>query len=347
MNEWEQNSELPTWDPEIPYTYRVNTDTPNTDIESAKATIELTIQYSNLDSQDSWDYFDNKDHWKQFISEEHIYELQFDKFDDVIHGNYDESSPSYLCKKNINGTYKKKTVTVANYKKRIDDTPEPYEYVEELKGEFKSFDFDYGTCKLPNNTLLGKTVCFLNEKFIESKDPHFDPCDAEDEPNYILFFKENHCLVHLFTDKEKLSMFKIRPNFNNKPDSMWTYFFCEGYRDDVPFVGVRGIGARKTGDNTVDLLIDDIRNLKDADTESISHLVFEAGNNTARGTHDDGVVTLYTFESSDLSNPVKDMSDIDFDNLQNYVITCVNTYENSKLLDEQTRCEMVPGFVFD
>ena len=154
-------------------------------------------------------------------------------------------------------------------------------------------------------------------------------------------------MVHLFTDKEKLSMFKIRPNFNNKPDSMWTYFFCEGYRDDVPFVGVRGIGARKTGQYTADLLIDDIRNLNEVDTESVSHLTFEPSSNVARGAHDDGVVTLYTFEDSDPDKSIKDITDIDFNNLQNYVITCVNTYENSKSLDERTRCEMIPGFVLD
>tara|TARA_B100001094_G_C18166206_1_gene792216 strand:+ start:585 stop:1697 length:1113 start_codon:yes stop_codon:yes gene_type:complete len=343
-----KEEDLPTWNSEVPYDYEIDTDNPNFDIENATGSITLHITYNNLNKDSSWDYYKSIDAWKQFVKETHVYSLKFDEFDDVIHGEYSKDGPSYLCKRNINGTYVKKTVTTVNYRKNDSSDIETYSYNEVLEGDFKSFDFDYETCRLPNDSLFRKTLCFLNETFVSSDDPKFDITDGEDEPNYVIFFKEGHCQAHLFSGKEKLNAFRIRPDFNNRPDEKWTYFFIEGYRDDVPFSGARAIGICRTGDNTADILIDDIRNINDIDSESISRLTFKDGSNVATGVHDDdNVVTLYTFDFIDPAKKVNDINDIDFDNLQDYIITCVNTKENSEEFDEKTRVDMIPGFVFD
>ena len=336
--------DLPTWNSQIPYVYESQSDNPDENIENSTSTLSLDITYNNLSEPSSWDKY--QDRHIQFVKETHRYVLTFENFDDIIHGEYDENGPSYICKRNINGTYTKHVTITVNVKHLgTESSTEQIVYDEQLTGEFKSFDFDFKTCRLPNDTLFRKTVCFLNETLISSNDPYFNEHDDHSEPDYALFFKEDHCLAHLFTNSKQLNTFQARPNINNKPDDKWTYYFIEGYRDGTPFVGVRAIGMKKTSDNTADLLIDDIRNINKQENESISKLTFKG--NKAIGVHDDDtVVTIYTFDHVDPTRKIKSLQDIDTRNLQNYIITCVNTIEGSDVYDDNTRCEMTPGFVY-
>jgi len=338
--------DLPTWNSQIPYTYDSHCSDPDNNIEGSTASLVCNLTYNNLSESTSWDKYDDRE--VQFVKEIHQFEFEFDTFDDIIHGEYNESGPSYLCKRNINGTYTKHVTITANIKTFKPDGVfvETINYTDKLIGEFKSFDFDYQTCRLPNDTLFRKTICFLGETLVDSGDPYFNENEDHSEPDYALFFKEDHCLAHLFTSSKQINTFKARPNINDKPDDKWTYYFIEGYRDNTPFVGVRAIGMVKTGGNTADMLIDDIRNINNQETESISRLTFNG--NKATGLHDDDtVVTLYTFDHVDPNIKIKSLDDIDENNLQQYIITCVNTVENTDQTDENTRCEMTPGFIYN
>ena len=342
-----QVEDLPTWDLEMPYFYKTDCANPNLEIQNSRSILNVEVNYSNLQDENSWDFVKEHNVHKQFVRERHTYELSFDKFDEIIHGEHDKDGPSYLCKRNINGTYIKTTETEINVKNSLGNVS-VVKFTEKLKGDFKSFDFDFETCNLPNDTLYKKTLCFINEKFINSDNPFFQNEDSEDEPAYILFFKKENCLAHLFASQENINAYKARPNFNNKPDSKWTYFLIQGYRDGVPFYGARAIGMLKTGDDTADLIIDDIRNINKIDAESISRLKFTPNSNEALGSHEhDSVETVYRFESMDPSVEIKGLKDIDCENLQNYSINCVNKEEGSDSLSEKTRCDMIPGFVLN
>ena len=346
----DQRAAAPVWNKEMVYSYNTSSDKVNSEIEGETATIQVQLTYpENID----WDYCKHNDYYKKNVSEVHTFKLTFGQFGVASIMTSDDPPPkpsadfTYIDRRNITGTYTKDvnaTVLVRDTAGNISTKT----YIDTLSGVFKSYDFDYkcfnnytGT----NQSLAGKNICFIDEEFISTTDELADPHENNDEPNYSLFFTPNYCQVHLFTTNEEVNKYKNDKRYNNKPGDEFTCVWFDGIKDGMKIDAVRAIHGKKINSHAAELTINDIREVYDFDRDSTFYIEFDSNSNKGNAkAHDCDVTATFVFKYADQSKQVKSIDDIDFNNLQNYIISSKFYRE---LTEDTVEFDMVPGFIFD
>ena len=337
----EQKVGYPVWNKELPYSFRSHSDKINSEIENVGATLQIIANYPN-----------------ENINEVHNYALTFTGFAEPERAGLEARKRRNVC-----GTYIK-TINYTTQSDRTDDNI--HTYTETVSGEFKSYDFDY-MCRYNrysrNNTnLLGKNISFINETFVSISDENAKWRSIHDHPDYNIYFTRSNCQVNFFTDKKNVSKYKDRPGYNNKPSDEFTLVWADGAREGVAMDRSVLLNMRRTGEYTVELVVNDIDLFYDHDRDSTIVLEFEPGSNKATGRALDfdlkkesksyqSPITV-TVNPIDSNKQIRDINDIDFNNLQDYTFygTSNLDQDGNRVLPPPTWCgsfDIVPGFIFD
>ena len=337
----EQKVGYPVWNKELPYSFRSHSDKINSEIENVGATLQIIANYPN-----------------ENINEVHNYALTFTGFAEPERAGLEARKRRNVC-----GTYIK-TINYTTQSDRTDDNI--HTYTETVSGEFKSYDFDY-MCRYNrysrNNTnLLGKNISFINETFVSISDENAKWRSIHDHPDYCIHFTNNHCQVNFVTDRKNVSKYKDRPGYNNKPSDEFTLVWADGAREGVAMDRSVLLNMRRTGEYTVELVVNDIDLFYDHDRDSTIVLEFEPGSNKATGRALDfdlkkesksyqSPITV-TVNPIDSNKQIRDINDIDFNNLQDYTFygTSNLDQDGNRVLPPPTWCgsfDIVPGFIFD
>ena len=357
----EQKAGTPTWNREIAYTYSTASEKVNYDIAGETATIQAVLTYPG---DVEWYFCKSSGKNKQDVKEVHTFKLCFDAFDP-----HEGAFVGYIDRRNLTGTYVK-TVDITMRTQNSEDIVENFTYTDVLSGVFKSYDFDYssatGLWTGTNQSIVGKNICFIDEEFISTTDVDADPDEHYDEPNYSLFFTHNYCQVHLFTDRDNINKYAGDDRYNNKPAQEFTCVWIDGPKGSAVGGGVRAITGKKLSSNTAQLAIDDVRDVYCYDGDCTLFIKFEPNSNIGIGTCSnlkklktadpaetcpapEGLSekkSIFSFKFADQSKTVNSIDDIDFDNLQDYIISMRVTREfgvNSPLFE----IDFIPGFIFD
>ena len=354
----EQKAGTPTWNKEIAYTYSASSERVDSDIAGERATIQAVLTYPD---DVKWYFCKSSEKNKQDVREVHTFKLSFDRFD----GHLGQFGDDFIDRRNLVGTYVK-TVDITMRTRDSEDVVEDFTYTDVLSGVFKSYDFDYTSENYTgtNQSIVGKNICFIDEEFVSTTDVDADPDEHYDEPNYSLFFTYNFCQVHLFTDRANINKYAGDDRYNNKPAEDWTCVWLDGSRGSDIKDGVRAITAKRLTADTAQLNVDDIRDVYCYEGDCTIYLKFEPNSNSGtmvcsnlkKQKKDNPTGTLpdaeglsdhkafFTFRFADQSKTVNSIDDIDFDNLQDYIISARVTRESTA---DTAEIDLIPGFIFD
>ena len=347
----EQKIGHPVWNKELPYRFNVYNSKIESEIENVGATLQIIANYPN-----------------ENINEVHNYALTFTGFAEPERAGLEARKRRNVC-----GTYIK-TINYTTQSDRTDDNI--HTYTETVSGEFKSYDFDY-MCRYNrysrNNTnLLGKNISFINETFVSISDENAKWRSIHDHPDYNIYFTRSNCQVNFFTDKKNVSKYKDRPGYNNKPSDEFTYVWFAGNQSDMPVEQARSVDqirdsgflfhCIRTGENTMETSNHDVCQFYNHDRDVVIVWEFEPGSNKATGRaldfdvrkKDPKNIVSYELVVSSIDNDkqVKDINDIDFKNLQNYIYSCRTNLDQfgKRILPEPVLTgsyDIIPGFIFN
>ena len=338
----EQKVGYPVWNKELPYNYYSHSDKIDTAIENEKATLQIIVNYPD-----------------EKIVEVHNYALIFTGFVGPV------CCGAKADRRNVCGTYIK-TIDYTSKSDQIDGDESVVTYTETVSGDFRSLFFDYNNRWTKNNyqntNLVGKNISFINETFVSISDENAKWRSIHDHPDYNIYFTRSNCQVNFFTDKKNVSKYKDHPGYNNKPSDEFTLVWADGNREGVAMDRSVLLNMRRTGEYTVELVVNDIDLFYDHDRDSTIVLEFEPGSNKATGRALDFdvkkesksyqspiTVTVYPIDSN---KQIRDINDIDFNNLQDYTFygTSNLDQDGNRVLPPPTWCgsfDIVPGFIFD
>ena len=338
----EQKVGYPVWNKELPYSFRSHSDKINSEIENVGATLQIIANYPN-----------------ENINEVHNYALTFTGFVGSV------CCGAKADRRNVCGTYVK-TIDYALQTDHPGEDTNIMSYTETVSGEFRSLFFDYNNRWTKNNyqntNLVGKNISFINETFVSISDENAKWRSIHDHPDYCIHFTNNHCQVNFVTDRKNVSKYKDRPGYNNKPSDEFTLVWADGAREGVAMDRSVLLNMRRTGEYTVELVVNDIDLFYDHDRDSTIVLEFEPGSNKATGRALDfdlkkesksyqSPITV-TVNPIDSNKQIRDINDIDFNNLQDYTFygTSNLDQDGNRVLPPPTWCgsfDIVPGFIFD
>ena len=347
----EQKIGHPVWNKELPYCFNACSNKIESAIENIEATIRITANYQDEE-----------------IIEVHNYTLYFTGFAEPERTGFKARKRRNVC-----GTY----IKTIDYTLQSDHlTGGMNTYTETVSGEFKSYDFDY-LCRYNrysgNNTnLVGKNISFIGETFVSISDENAKWRSIHDHPDYCIHFMNNHCQVNFITGKKDVSKYKDRSGYNNKPSNEFTYVWFAGNQSGLSVEQARSVDqirdsgflfyCNRTGEYTVETSNHDVCQFYNHDRDVVIVWEFTPGSNKATGRaldfdvkkkdHKNIVLYEMVVNSIDSDKPVKDINDIDFKNLQNYIYSIRTNLDQdgNRILPEPVLTgsyDIVPGFIFN
>lgn len=352
-----QKAGSPSWNKEIAYTYSAASEKVDYDIAGQAGTLQAVLTYPD---DVEWYFCKLSGKYKQDVKEVHTFKLRFDNFD-----SSERYFKDYIDRRNLVGTYVK-TVDITMRTRDSEDVVEDFTYTDVLSGVFKSYDFDYQSEQFTgtNQSIVGKNICFIDEEFVSTTDADADPNEHYNEPNYSLFFTYNFCQVYLFTDRTNINKYADNDRYNNRPTEDWTCVWLDAPEGSAIKDGVRAITGKRLSTDTAQLNIDDVRDVYCYDGDCTLYLKFEPNSNIGKGvcsnltkcktgnpdeTEPDpkglsDKKLYFVFKFADQSKTVNSIDDIDFDNLQDYIISL---RVNKELTADCVELDFIPGFIFD